>query len=112
MVTMMPRSPESRFSSEPARPQEIHLLRRFKQNLPLSIPKSGIRFHLSPVQLLHRPPAGGHIRGAGGVRLDLLFCGVDASPWLPGFPLRGGGPDGRLVHRLGEKECGDPERDR
>lgn len=76
------------------------------------LPKSGIRFHLSPVQLLHCAPVRGHLRGAGGVRLDRLFCGVHASPWLPGLPFRGGGTDGRLVHRMGEEECCYPERDR
>lgn len=77
-----------------------------------SLLKSGIRFHLSPVQLLHSATVRGHLRGVGGVWLDSLFGGVHASPWLPGLPVSGGGLDGRLVHRLGEEECGDPERDR
>lgn len=44
--------------------------------------------------------------------MDRLFCGVDASPRLPGFPVCGGGPDGWLIHRLGKEERGHPERDR
>lgn len=72
---------------------------------------SGERLHLPAVHLLHRPAAGGHLRGAGGVRLDLLLRGHHPSPRLRGLPGHGGGTDGRLVHRLGEEERGDAERD-
>lgn len=91
--------------------QGIHFTVRFLTKSAALFPKSGIRFHLSPVQLLYCPPIRGHLWGAGGVWLDSLFCGVHASPWLPRFSVGGGGADGRLVHRLGEEECGDPERD-
>lgn len=72
---------------------------------------SGIRFHLSPVQLFHRSTVGGHLWSVGGVRLDGFLCGVHSSPWLPGLPVCGGRPDWRLLHWLGEEERGDPERD-
>lgn len=68
---------------------------------------SGKRFHLPTIHLLHGTPARGHLRGARGVRLDRLFCGDHTSPWLRGLPCHGGGNDGRFIHRLGEKECGD-----
>lgn len=87
------------------------LIKVFTVRYPLFSSKlsTGEWLDLSTIQLLHRAPTGGDLRSAGGVRLDGLFGRVNPSPWLPGLPVCGGGPDGRLVYWLGEEERGDAE---